>query len=499
LSSGNAEAIRILRRREAEALANAGLGVAAAEAFAEACEGASAAEQLELRRRRAEQLLRCGELRRGVDALREVLAGVDLELWLAPTAALILLVLNHLFLRLRGLGYVRRDASQISSEQLTRVDVCGVVGEALAVVHPIPAKIYQKRHLVWALRAGEPLRIARGLAIEAATESIGGARAIPRVERLLGSAEQIGAQSSDPYLEGWIHAAHSMTRYFRGDFVAAAAEGDRTIAIFSERCAGAHWEVSNMHLFVGWSEFHLGELRALGRRVAGLAHDARQRRDLYLLTNVRIGLLNVVWLAADDPDRAIVEIDAAMRDWGSSDLQVQLYHETVARAHVYLYQRRPEQVLELLDRHFSNFRRAQLFRIQTVHLYALHLRARAALSAHRITRDPRLLSRARADARYIRRSDANWAHPLAALLDAASAIVEGDQARALALLDRAIEDLDSRSMKLWAAAARTRRASLRGERDEAADAAFAEAGVKNPSAFTEMLFPEVGQGDGSSA
>jgi predicted ATPase len=70
--------LRALREQEGEALANAGDCARAAVSFARAAEGANPDDALDLRRRASEQLLRAGEVRRGLDATRAVPAEVGL-------------------------------------------------------------------------------------------------------------------------------------------------------------------------------------------------------------------------------------------------------------------------------------------------------------------------------------------------------------------------------------------------------------------------------------
>ena len=109
--------------------------------------------------------------------------------------------------------------------------------------------------------------------------------------------------------------------------------------------------------------------------------DARDRGDLYLLTNVRIGWMNGIWLAADDTERAEREVDEAMAQWGSPEQQVQQYYEVLARVQIELYRDRGRAVLTLLEERWPAFARAHLLRIQIVRVGLFHHRARGAVAA----------------------------------------------------------------------------------------------------------------------
>src|SRR4029077_3335731 len=93
---------RDLQVKLGDALANAGRGGEAGEAYLRAAENAGVAEALDLRRRAAEQLLISGHIDAGLSTLRQVLDRVGMKLPRTPTEAVLNLVRNRVQVRLRG-------------------------------------------------------------------------------------------------------------------------------------------------------------------------------------------------------------------------------------------------------------------------------------------------------------------------------------------------------------------------------------------------------------
>ena len=229
------------------------------------------------------------------------------------------------------------------------------------------------------------------------------------------------------------------------------------------------------------------------------AQDARQRGDLYMLTNIRIGYANAVWLVADDADRAEREVAEAMAQWGSPEQQLQQYYELLARVHIELYRGRGRDALKLVEERWRAFSRAHLLRIQTIRIGLFHHRARlavAAISAKEVVgaEADALAEGALRDARRVVREGLRWSTPLARLVEAAVYARRGDRTRALSLLVLACDDFDASDMALWSAAAKRRRGEILGGDEgralvDEADATFRAQAVKVPAKYAAMLAP----------
>jgi hypothetical protein len=113
-------------------------------------------------------------------------------------------------------------------------------------------------------------------------------------------------------------------------------------------------------------------------------------------------------------------------------------------------------------------------------------------SANRSRR--RFLSVARAGARRIAAEQMPWSDPIALLLRAGIASLEGRDTAALTCLQAAADKFDRAGMKLYAAVTRRRLGALRGddhgrELVRQAEAWMAAQQIRNPVCMTRMLAP----------
>jgi hypothetical protein len=455
----------VLNRKLGDALANAGRGGEAAPAYLAATEGATVADALELKRRATMQLLISGRVDEGLAALQLVLGALGMALPRSPWRTLAWLILRRAWLRLRGYGFERRDTSQLSAEQLTRIDLCWSAASGLSVIDPVCGAEFQTRGLLLALKAGEPYRVARSLALEAMHVACAGPRSRPKVERLIADAEALTEEAGHPHAQGLVWLARATAALLFGGWRLARESFDRAEAILRDRCTGVAWELDTVHNLALWALTHMGDVATLRERWPVLLQEAQERGDLYAITTLNTFFMTLLRLADDDPEGARRELEAVMGRWSHRGFHIQHGHAVRAEVHIDLYRGDGLLAWNRICRHWASYRRSQLLRVQMFRIELLELRGRCALAAAAATaraaaaqtaRRRSLLASAARDARRLEREGAPWPRAHAQLLQAGIATVRGDQGRAAAGLRAAAEQFAALEMHLHAAAARRR-------------------------------------------
>jgi hypothetical protein len=487
---------RALRIKLGDALANAGRGKEAAAAYLASIEGGTAADTLDLRRRAAQQLLLTGRIEEGLDTIQSVLATVGLAYPATPRRALAAVLWRRLLLKLRGQRFRRRDESSVPTRDLARIDVCWHAGMTLAVTDHIRGHAFHGQGLLLALRAGEPYRLARALALEIGYRCTPGGPARASVERMLGVIEPLARELDHPHINGFILAVRGQFHFLSGRFSQALELCQQSEDVFRQRCVGAHWEINTMRLWTARSLLYLGRLEELSRRIPAALEECRGRGDLYGDTSLRSSVYPHVCLATDEPARAKEEIAYALKQWSPRGFHVQHYYASSSEVCADLYAGDAVAALDTVDRTWVASKRALLLRVQMVRIGLWDLRARAAIALAQ--RDParreELLGRAARDARRVAAEDMPWSNPLAMLLRAGIHAVRREREAAAVELQAAVSGLDQAELALNAAAARRRLGELQGgdegrARTEEANAWMLGQGVKDPARMTALYAP----------
>jgi hypothetical protein len=483
-----------LRLKLAEALVQAGRGAEAGQAFLDAATGTpDPDDSLELRRRAADQLLRAGFIDEGERVLGEVSPAVGPKRALAGKRTLFPRVRRRLTLY-HGFRHQERDAQEIPKRTLLRSDAFLCAAAGLAWVDPLRGAEVHARHLAYALKTGEPSRVAVALGLEASFSALEGGRRSVETADALSEAERLAERLKDPLVTGRLLMSAAASAYLEGRWRAALEIGERAEAVLAESCRGVAWERAVIRLILLSSMAHLGELHELARRLPGSISDAQARGDRFALTSFSTGHLILADLAANDPERARRRSAEALYKWSRQSWDLQHYGNLVAQCEVDLYLGDARSAFDRVVGHFQDLKNARLLRIQMVRIHTLALRMRAALAVADSNGRASARAEASADIARLLRENMPWATPLARLGQAALAASSGQPKEAVSLLQRAEHGFDRASMRLHAALTRWRRGNLLGggygaELCNAAEAVLLRQGVQRPDRFVAMLSP----------
>lgn len=363
----------------------------------------------------------------------------------------------------------------------------------LSVIDPIRAADFQTQGLLIALRTGEPSRIARALAVEAGHLASSGA--VERATMVIDEAERLAVRLGHPYAQGMVEMARGTVHYFAGRWLEALHFCKKAETIFREHCTGVAWETGTASAFTLWSLAKMGDVAELRRICPALLKEARERGDLYTITNLSTQIMTMVRLSADRPEEARAEIDAVMRRWSQNGYHVQHHDALLAHVPLELYRGQPAVAWERVQREWSAFRWSLLSRVQDVRVEMFQMRAFAALGMAARSRDNQVFqSSAAADARRLRRERLPWAAALADYIDGAVARLAGDHEAAARHLMRAVSGFDAVNASLYAAATRRQLATLIDGRDgehhqSAATAWFKSQGIQDSRRMTAAYAP----------
>ncbi len=490
---------RLLLRKRADAMANAGRGYDAAVEYQRAAEGASPAEIIDLQRRAGYQYCVSGHVDEGRHAFSTVLATFDMKLPRTRRQALLSLLMRRVQLRLRGLRVQERREADVDRAQLEQVDVLWSVSAGMTIVDPIRGADFQTLDLILALRAGEPYRIARALAWDAAHLAMRGGRVMKRVHAQLAAADELAERIQNRHAIGMVRMSQGVAAYFLGDFARCRQRCEEAVAIFREGCTGVSWELDTCNAFALWPSYFAGDYADLSRRFYTLITDVRDRGARLAEADLTAFGGLFVWLADDDVEGARRALRSVMGEWSRQDFQVQHFMTLTAETQIDMYAGDPASAWLRVRQQWAGVADAMLLHVEIVRVYMQHLRARCALAAVEAGGDRQQLLRwAEADARRLERGRPPYARALARPVRAALAYARGETADAARLLHAGADELDALGWGAFGAGARRQYGRLvGGERGraivEAVDARLLAQGVKRPDRLARLQAPGFGE------
>ncbi len=480
-----------LRVALADALANAGRGADSAEQYRLASALCTGDQHLRLRVSEVDQLLRVGLIVEGREKARLVLDVMGERMPRTHLGSLMSLGVRRLLVSMRGLRWKERDPSLIPAAQRTKLDLLWSIAMGLSVSDHIVGADYNARYLLRALPMGDPARVCKGLASEAAFLAAQGAVTRARMvgDESLSVAEELG----DRGLRAFATLAIGMCEYFSCHFSSSTqtlldSEGQL------RDLAGAQREAVICRQFLLFALMYRGQLSEVVRRIKAYRIEAERRGDLFSMGSL-LGRTVIGFLGTDDEPGAEEALELCLRGWPARPYYAQHWYEFFGRAEVALYRGEGARAHALVHQNLPALRGSFLLRVPLVRAEMSHLRGRAAIQlveAGKGGDDP--LREAMACARVLSHIPLDLSLAFGRLLEAAVARLEGDPESAAALLGEAQVYFESTGALLWSAATARTLGGLIGGSEGAALCADAERryqsyGVKSTDRITTLLVP----------
>jgi eukaryotic-like serine/threonine-protein kinase len=455
----------------------------------------------ELRRRAADLLIESGHLAEGIALLRAELRAVGVAEPATGRGALVGLALGRLAARRIDLRVPPPETPRppLAAATRRRIDASWSLSHGLSLVDTFSGALMQTRHVVDAVRAGEPYRAARALALEACYVAAlrGGA---DRAAAVLDAARRHAAASGDPHAAALVAISELVCAYYRGFYRDAMAAADRAEELLTTRCTGVSWELGVVRHHRLFTLVYIGELEECARRAGALLADVCERGDRHGEVMLRTGVIPFCDLARDRPDVCRDGATAASAAWNQPRWVLHHYTMIMATMQAAIYEGDGERAAAEQRARWPGLARSMLLGVSLIRHEAWALRTRTALLRALHTRGWRRglhLAEAWRALRVVGDDPFKPAAPTHALWSAAIARMRGDDERALRLIDDSIAGFDAADMRLMAVCARRSKGVLVGGTEGAALIAGADGwlrarNVVAPARMVAFLAPALG-------
>jgi len=359
--------------------------------------------------------------------------------------------------------------------------------------------VFQQRHALEALSAGDPGHVARALAAEAAFVSLAGISQRVRAMSLCEEAQILAQDSNDRVALAWAHGVTGLVHFMSGEWAACCEAAERSLPLLTDHDA-MRWERSSAELYRLWGLLRQGALARIAERALALRLDAEERGDLYSMALFSTGWPNITWLMTGDVEGARAVADEVMARWSQRTYQLEHYWYLLSSVNADIYAGHGVHALGLIDRDREQVRRSLLLRTQIARIEFTDFEGRSALCAaiHGQGEERgRHLARAERCRRRLAREELATAHASAALIAAAIAAMQASDPadeRVLAQMRAAAQACDVAAEPLRAAVVR----GYLGQRlggdaganlTHAAEERLLAEGVTEPARMGAMLVP----------
>jgi hypothetical protein len=228
----------------------------------------------------------------------------------------------------------------------------------------VAAGVCHARHVLLGLRAGDPMRAARALTMEAALVATD-FRAWPRVERLLAAARAQASRCDGPYARTIVLGQEGVACCAAMRFEEAINKLEEAEAAFRAHCPGSGYEIATAQFYRFACMAYSTRYGRLRPQLEQALADADERGDRHAAVLLRLGILNSVWLVAGDPARARRELEEARGPWAATQFRTVHYNALIAEGWLDIYEGEYERGYAKIHAQLPNLRRSLLLRLHT--------------------------------------------------------------------------------------------------------------------------------------
>jgi serine/threonine protein kinase/tetratricopeptide (TPR) repeat protein len=479
---------RGLYKHLGDALANAGRGAQAAEAYLQAAEGLEGAEARALKRMAAQQYLRSGRTRLGIELSSKLLEHVGINRPIGTIATGVRIVA----LRARSSLLSRSKHPAVNSPKYEalreELEASGSVFRELGATAPLLATYLHGVFLHNARRVGTPLELVHAVAWKAIlTAGASGASARKRCDQLLAQLHGLVTDLATPEADAIEHTALAATLLYQGRFLEAIAPASRAETFYRDQ-QGVSWErnyIASVHYLCLQVT---GDLPSIARVAPQRAREASENDDIF--STVLLLMTDCICrLASDNPRsvlRTLEEQSQRLDAEPFTNLQLAIGCRTVDTQ---LYLGDGAQAFAYIERIWPHYRSSVLRRSPFTRATAEFARGRAAASCARTVPAARLAAIRSAES--LGRESMLYATSCSKVLKASLAQIDGKTATALQLLNSAEADFTTMGLLLYAASCRLVAGTLecRSDRAKEGESILVERGVRSPLQWAQMWIP----------
>jgi serine/threonine protein kinase len=492
LSTADGPTARGLYKHLGDALASAGRGAQAAEAYLQAARGVAPAESRTLRRLAAQQYLRSGRIEEGCALANVLFREVGLTFPETTVKAVVSYGWNRTLLKLTGYGN-DRDYSAVSAPHelaAERLAVLDATFRELAVIDLVRGAALQAQFLRYARKARDAERLLHGLAWEAWNAAITNASRRPALS-VLAKVEDLAARVATPYARATAQSARAGYGLFSGRVGEVLELASSAEATLKAHCAGTYWEQSLAATYRYAAIEHVGGFKTILHETPTRAQEALDKDDRFSLAFLTL-YVTFAYLVLDRPDAARELLDQERLRLTSP---YSAFHLWVAfrTSHNLLYRGDGRGALEYVDAEYRRFEASACSRGRFYVSTFKFLLARSCLAAAKSDLHARssLIRRAEQLGRAILRSGQPFARGLGLMVLAESAWRSGDELQAQELLSSCLQGVESHQAPMFACYARRSLGLLRGGDEgrallRSADEALKAEGIVNTSHWTRI-------------